>query len=1156
MLPQFIPKSPASLLLLFFIASLSLLSCNRKTPAVLIFSKTEGFTHDAIPDGIEAIMKLGQEHGFDVDTTTNAALFTEEHLQNYSAIIFLNTTGNVLNPQQETEMQRYIQSGGGFVGVHAAADTEYHWGWYGRLVGGYFLDHPGINDPHPNVQPGTILVADPNHPSTEFLPERWERTDEWYSYRDIYEEVNVLLKLDEQSYQGGAEMGDHPVAWYHEFDGGRSFYTGLGHTKESYSDELFLQHLLAGIEYAIGSSHRPDYSASRTSPLPEENRFTKTQLILGELFEPTEMTILPNLDILIAQRRGEILLYKNADSTLSEVGLLDVYWYTEEEGVNAEEGVIGIQADPDFENNNFVYIFYTPADTSVNRISRFEFRNDLLQMDSETLVLEFYSQRDICCHTGGSLAFDNNGLLYASTGDNSTPFNQPTGDYTLSGYAPLDGRPGFEQYDARRTSGNSNDLRGKILRLNVQEDGSYTIPEGNLYPEGMPGTRPEIYVQGTRNPYRISIDPMNNYLYWGDVGPDASNDSLETRGPKGYDEINQTREAGHYGWPYLIGDNYPYREFDFNSGTPGEAFDPDAPVNRSPSNTGIEVLPPSEPAFIWYPYDASPEFPLTRTGGRNAMAGPVYYTELFPEETRLPDYYDGKFFIYDWIRDWIRVVSMHEDGSFDKMEPFMESTTFNGVIDMEVGPDGRLYLLEYGKGWFTQNRDSGIARIDYNAGNRSPSVHALYAEEASGLLPFEAVFHVDATDPEEDPLHFNWHLSNGETVETTVPVLEYTFSETGEYSVRVKAVDPSGLSAMSEELYIYAGNVAPVLEIEIDGNQTFYFDDTPVNYSVHIEDVKRDVTPAEINPENLFVSSEFVSGRAAAEPEAGHQIITDAMIGRNLAATLDCRACHSEALRSVGPSYMEVSELYQDEPNAESYLMDQIITGSVGVWGDVAMPAHLDLPEEDARKIVAWILSLTDESDAGSSLPATGQITPAALDGASDQTNRFVLSARYTNETEPGITPLTGYASKVLRGNVLEASDARELDGFQIMEFGGQNLLLSADGRGSFSLGEIDLIGISSIRIQAGSMEPIANRYVYELRLNSPDGPVAGRGELTPEMVVHHGEIPAYSIEVRLDPADSTTSDRDIGSIYITSRPAGESGEDVVALTTFEFVPI
>ena len=203
MLPQFIPKSPASLLLLFFIASLSLLSCNRKTPSVLIFSKTEGFTHDAIPDGIEAIMKLGQEHGFDVDTTTNAALFTEEHLQNYSAIIFLNTTGNVLNPQQETEMQRYIQSGGGFVGVHAAADTEYHWGWYGRLVGGYFLDHPGINDPHPNVQPGTILVADPNHPSTEFLPERWERTDEWYSYRDIYEEVNVLLKLDEQSYQGG-----------------------------------------------------------------------------------------------------------------------------------------------------------------------------------------------------------------------------------------------------------------------------------------------------------------------------------------------------------------------------------------------------------------------------------------------------------------------------------------------------------------------------------------------------------------------------------------------------------------------------------------------------------------------------------------------------------------------------------------------------------------------------------------------------------------------------------------------------------------------------------------------------------------------------------------------------------------------------------------
>ncbi len=426
------------------------------------------------------------------------------------------------------------------------------------------------------------------------------------------------------------------------------------------------------------------------------------------------MTILPNLDVLIAQRRGEILLYKSKDSLLAQAGFLDVYWETDVPNVNAEEGIIGIQKDPDFEENSFVYIFYAPADTAVNRLSRFTFENDFLDMNSETIVLQFNSQRDICCHTGGSLAFDSDGLLYASTGDNATPFNQPGQQHVLDGYAPLDERSGFEQYDARRTSGNANDLRGKILRIEVNDDGSYDIPEGNLYPEGMDGTRPEIYVQGTRNSYRISIDPKTGYLYWGDVGPDANDDSLGVRGPRGYDEINQAREAGNYGWPLFVGDNFPYNEYDYATGRPGSAFDPVKPVNRSPNNTGIEELPPAQPAYIWYPYSESNEFPDVGTGGRNAMAGPVYYTDMYPEETRLPGYYDGKLFIYDWIRDWIKVVTMQPNGDFDKLEPFMENTTFNSIIDMEAGPDGRLYLLEYGKGWFSKNPDSGLSRIDFS----------------------------------------------------------------------------------------------------------------------------------------------------------------------------------------------------------------------------------------------------------------------------------------------------------------------------------------------------------------------------------------------------------------------------------------------------------
>lgn len=466
-------------------------------PKILVFSKTAGFHHQSIPAGIQAIRQLGVENGFEVDTTTNANMFTEDSLAQYSAVIFLSTTGDVLNHYQEADFERYIQSGGGYVGIHAAADTEYHWGWYGKMVGGYFLDHPGINDPHPNVQEGTVHVEDATHSSTEFLPEEWNRTDEWYSYKDFNEDVNVLLSLDEDSYQGGADMGFHPIAWYHNYDGGRVFYTGLGHTSESFTEDLFLQHLQAGIQYAIGENELLDFDEAKTERVPDENRFTKTQLVQGEFYEPTEMTVLPNLDVLIAQRRGEILFFSNEDSTVSRAGYLDVYHQSDAEGVNAEEGLMGIQADPNFEENNHVFVFYSPADTSVNRLSRFVFDGGKLDMESETTVLELYSQRHICCHTGGSIAFDSDGLLYVSTGDNSTPFNQQNSQYVNNGFAPLDQREGYEQYNAMRSSGNPNDLRGKILRIRVNEDGSYEIPEGNLYPEGQEGTRPKFMCRGT-----------------------------------------------------------------------------------------------------------------------------------------------------------------------------------------------------------------------------------------------------------------------------------------------------------------------------------------------------------------------------------------------------------------------------------------------------------------------------------------------------------------------------------------------------------------------------------------------------------------------------------------------------------------------------------
>jgi type 1 glutamine amidotransferase len=214
-------------------------------PKVLIFCKTSGFHHSSIANGVVAIEKLGAENNFDVDSTTDGAKFTYENLKQYAAIIFLSTTHDVLVGDQQKAFVRYIEAGGGFVGIHAATDCEYNWQWYGNLVGAYFMSHP-------MQQTAVLDVQDTTNAATSFLPRKWKRFDEWYNFKWIEPNLHILLTIDESSYSGGKNPGFHPMAWYHEYDGGRAFYTELGHTEASYTDPLYLQHLLAGIKYAMG----------------------------------------------------------------------------------------------------------------------------------------------------------------------------------------------------------------------------------------------------------------------------------------------------------------------------------------------------------------------------------------------------------------------------------------------------------------------------------------------------------------------------------------------------------------------------------------------------------------------------------------------------------------------------------------------------------------------------------------------------------------------------------------------------------------------------------------------------------------------------------------------------------------------------------------
>ncbi|WP_332367555.1 ThuA domain-containing protein [Spirosoma telluris] len=405
-------------------------------PRILVFSKTAAFRHASIGAGQQALFKLGKEQGFAVDTTENATRFTEENLKRYRAVVFLSTTGDVLNPQQQNAFERYIQAGGGYLGVHAATDTEYDWPWYNQLAGAWFANHPMPD----NVQKGTFVVVDKNNPATRFLPERWEREDEFYSFKNISPALHVLLTIDEKTYKGGTNGDNHPMAWYQEFDGGRSFYTAGGHTEATFSEPLFLRHLGAGLHYVMGGdSPKPiDYTKAKSKLLPDENRFSKV-VLAEKLDEPMELVVLPDSRVLLVERKGAVKLYSPSTGKLTTIAHIPVNTkVTDKEGKVGEDegGLLGITKDPNFSENHWIYLYYSPEGKEAkNSLTRYELKGDELVLSSKKVILEVATQREISGHAGGSLTFDAKGNLYLSTGDNINPQQS-------NGYSPSDERLG------------------------------------------------------------------------------------------------------------------------------------------------------------------------------------------------------------------------------------------------------------------------------------------------------------------------------------------------------------------------------------------------------------------------------------------------------------------------------------------------------------------------------------------------------------------------------------------------------------------------------------------------------------------------------------------------------------------------------------------
>jgi cytochrome c len=1028
---------------------------------ILVFFKTKGYIHPSIIPGVDALQKTGAQKGVLVDTTRDARYFTQDSLNHYAAVIFLNTTQNVLNNAQQTAFERYIQAGGGYAGLHAATDTEYDWAWYNKLVGAQFLSHP-------RPQKANIRIVDHKHPSTSFLPTTWERKDEWYNFKNIDPGIKVLAVLDESSYEGGKNGKDHPIAWYHDYDGGRAFYTGGGHFDETFTDTLFMRHLWGGIEYAMGGGQPLDWTKAYAIETPEENRFVK-KILANDLNEPMELAVAPDGKVFYIERTGNFYQY---DPITKKNRLLKKFPVFSDKG----NGLLGIVPDPAYAFNKWMYFFYTPVTDSAHlrqQVSRFTMGNNGPLPGSEKVLLRIPIDLEASAHTGGSMAFDRQGNLFISVGDNTTPSQS-------SGYAPIDEISGRKVFNAQRTSANTQDLRGKILRIHPEKNTTYTIPAGNLFPADGKLGRPEIYVMGCRNPYRITVDTATSYLYWGEVGPDAGKDGEQ--GPRGYDEFNRATGPGNFGWPYFVDDNKPYKQYNFATKTTGHFFDPLAPTNLSPANTGATTLPPAQKAMIWYPYSYADEFPLLGLGGRCAMGGPVYhYNPKMATATSLPSYYDKAWFVFDWMRNWVIALRLDSGGNYQRMEPFLPLTgDFRRPMDIELGSDGTMYLLEYGSIYGIDNEDARLVKVEYNPGNRKPKAKA-GASALVGRAPLRVSFNSrGSTDPDdEDKLSYEW-LFDGKTLGATSANAAHTFTRNGTYTVVLRVKDAAGAMA-TDTLKISVGNTPPQVAIETPGNKSFYWNNHSIAYKVAVKD-SEDIRPRQ---QRLKIYFDYLAGDAS--QQTGHQEIAatpDFSTGANLIAGSDCKACHQLDKKAVGPSFMSVSVRYKNDAQASRRLAKKIISGGGGVWGEHAMNAHPQLSEKQATDIVNYILSLSKPKVEKPRLPQNGSVA-FKKHSTKDTKGKYVLSATYTDGGATQTKALSASAKIEWRHPRVPAVAADELYDAKNM-----GLYVGQTNDGAYIMfKQVDLTGIKSIICQISSQNSSGD---IEIRTGKPNGQLIG----------------------------------------------------------------
>ena len=824
-------------------------------------------------------------------------------------------------------------------------------------------------------------------------------------------------------------------------------------------------------------------SSLLSAEAPLDYRF-KVETLAEGMAQPMEMEMAPDGRIFFNEIGGKLRIFQPATRVVADAGNIKVT-------TAQESGFLGFALDPKYAENGWIYCLYSPPDYDGGRLSRFTMWGDILDLASEVKILEYPEQRRECCHHAGTVEFGPDGCLYFSTGDNTMPHGDS------NGYGPIDERPDMFPRDAQKSASNTNDLRGKINRIRVKPDGTYEIPTGNLFSPGTAKTRPEIYVMGCRNPWRFSIDEKTGILYYGDVGPDAGDDS--NRGSRGYDELNQVRKAGFFGWPYFIGANFQYNDYDFAAKKIGEKFDPQHPFNDSPNSTGLRDLPPAQPAWIYWPYRKPEKFTELGEGGRTACAGPVFHWRPeFDKTDGFPQHFDNCLLFWDWQRPFMKWARLDADSNLAKIDDFTNAVrplsdkedasvagdafVLRRPVDAQFGKDGCLYLMDYGLTWGS-NKDAKLLKISYIRGNLAPIARAS-AKNASGREPLTVeLISEGSRDLEGDALKYEWSL-NGNVL-ANEPTAKVILKELGAYRVDLRVTDTKGASATAF-VPVNVGNSQPNVDFTSPRDGDFFTPGKPIIFSIAARDLEDGNSTAK--PEEFSFRTLVSANWRRYDGKAG-----DADPGFTRMKQSDCFNCHAVEQPLVGPPLINIAEKYRGQGGALDAAVKRVLHGSVGVWGQVPMLPHPQHTEDELNIMMRWIFALdAKKGTPGLTRGLTGEISAPK----SDQFAACVLEATYTDSGRAPAASLSGKATVSLRSRRIEADQAAEISGPQKLSSGGctNNQCLGAVNHGhSVKFSAIHLADVGGIKVRASSGN-VGGK--IEFHSGSPTGPLLGSVEV------------------------------------------------------------